>query len=163
MTGVTNAGQTPRGVCGKRWGRLSTERTLLAAGPCTDTLLPSPSTSPFLCLQPTPRSVSSTQTFTNYGLFRSPNPHLQLFAPKSKLKSKSLSAFTWQHVPPDGTGLTMGRQLQFAVTWHRTNDDFWVLRMTFDALDKNLGTSLLSLSLLRVKEGGLALSQQRLP
>lgn len=54
----------------------------------------------------------------------------------------------------------MGREMQRAFTWHGTNDDFWVLQITFDTLDKNLGTSPLSLSLLPVKEAGLALSQQ---
>lgn len=52
----------------------------------------------------------------------------------------------------------MGRELQCAVTWHGTNEDFCVLQMTFDTLDKSPGTSPLSLSLLLVKEGGLALS-----
>lgn len=102
--------RTPRGFCGKSWERLSTERALLAAGAAP--LLPSPPTS-LWCLQAAPTSVSSTQTITNYALSRSQNAHLHPNLNPCLLLS--------------GAGLTMGRELQRAVTWHRTNGDFWVL------------------------------------
>lgn len=43
----------------------------------------------------------------------------------------------------------MGREMQRVVTRHGTNDDFGVLQITFNTLDKNPGTSPLSLSLRR--------------